>query len=85
MRNRQGEIVAAVATYRDITLRKQREREILRFASFPQLNPNPILEVDGNGHIVYCNQAARQAIEALGSSAAVSDFVPADYLKYWLF
>ena len=33
--DRQGEIIAGVATYRDVTDRQQREREIQRLASFP--------------------------------------------------
>jgi PAS domain S-box-containing protein len=76
--NRRGQIIAGVSIYRDITARKQREREIQRQASFPQLNPNPVLEVDPAGRIIYYNQAARQAVEQQGAGAAITDFVPAD-------
>jgi PAS domain S-box-containing protein len=79
VRNRRGEIIAAVATYRDITAHKQGEREILRQASFPQLNPNPVLETDMAGRITYCNQAALETIEKFGGAAAVSDFLPSDF------
>jgi PAS domain S-box-containing protein len=78
VRNRQGEIIAGVATYRDVTGRKQREREIQRLASFPQLNPNPILEVDTSGRITYFNQAAREVVAGLGPPAKLSDLLPAD-------
>lgn len=81
VRNSKGEISAAVATYRDITTRKQREREILRQASFPQVNPSPILEADTAGRITYFNQAAREAIEKLGGAMALDDFLPGDFDK----
>ncbi len=76
--NRQGEIIAGVATYRDVTDRQQREREIQRLASFPQLNPNPILEVDTSGRITYFNQAAREVVTGLGPPAKLRDLLPAD-------
>ena len=34
------------------------EKEFARLASFPQLNPNPVVEVDWAGHIHYLNPAA---------------------------
>ncbi len=78
VRNRQEEIVAAVATYSDVTGRKEREREIQRLASFPELNPNPILEVDTSGRITYSNQAAREVVAGLGPPAKLKDLLPAD-------
>jgi PAS domain S-box-containing protein len=56
----------------------QREREIQRLASFPQLNPNPILEVDTSGRITYSNQAAREVVTGLGPPAKLRDLLPAD-------
>jgi PAS domain S-box-containing protein len=84
VRNRRGEIVAAVSTYRDVTVRKQRERQILRFASFLQLNPSPVLEVDRTGQVIYYNAAALDAVRDLGGQAAISIFVPADLDKILL-
>ncbi len=78
VRNRQGEIIAGVATYSDITGRKQRDREIQFLASFPELNPNPILEVDTSGRITYSNQAAREIVAGLGPPAKLRDLLPAD-------
>ncbi len=43
---------------RDIAKRKEAESEIQHLASFPQFNPNPVLEVDASGAITYANPAA---------------------------
>jgi len=54
------------------------QREILRLASFPLLNPNPVLEMDGEGRITFCNQAALKVTEG----KEVSDpraFLPGDW------
>ncbi len=77
VRNTQGAIIAGVATYRDITARKQAEREIRRLASFPQLNPNPVLEVNPAGQITFYNEAT---LKAMGSMAAadIRVFLPGD-------
>jgi formate hydrogenlyase transcriptional activator len=42
----------------DITERKQVEAETKRLASFPMLNPRPIVEVDVVGHMHFCNPTA---------------------------
>jgi len=44
----------------DITERKKVEAETKRLASFPMLNPRPIVEVDVAGHVHFCNPAAMQ-------------------------
>ncbi len=58
-----GEIVAV---YDDVSARKQAETEIERLASFPQLNPNPVLEVDVSGVVTYHNAAALKALQKYG-------------------
>ena len=55
------------------------ERALLHQPSFPQMNPNPVLEADTTGRITYSNQAARESIEKLGGAAALSDFLPGDF------
>jgi PAS domain S-box-containing protein len=45
--------------------RKRAEDEINRFASFPQLNPNPVLEVNSSGIIVFSNAATVQTLRKL--------------------
>ncbi len=48
-------------------------------ATFPELNPNPVLEVDLAGEVTYANPACRLILEALAlDPAQVSRFLPAD-------
>lgn len=58
--------------------RRQAEAEIKRLASFPQLNPSPVLEIDATGAITYYNQAALAAVEKSGAGARLTEFLPED-------
>ena len=40
--------------------RRQAEAETKRLASFPMLNPSPVVEVDVAGHVHFCNPTAEQ-------------------------
>jgi CheY-like chemotaxis protein len=42
----------------DLTDRKRREEALLRLASFPERNPNPIVEFGHAGQVEYLNPAA---------------------------
>jgi len=53
MRTKEGLFVTA--TIRDVTARKQAERELERLASFPMMSPIPVMEVDMLGNITYEN------------------------------
>jgi len=43
----------------ELTERRKAETEISHLASFPELNPNPIIELDTIGNVKYANPAAR--------------------------
>ena len=58
--------------------RKKTEEEIERFASFPKLNPNPVLEVDSSGKITFYNDAAAAVLKKFNLSEDVSVFLPED-------
>lgn len=48
----------SIAVIEDITERKRFEEELVRLASYPRLNPNPIVETYLEGGITYVNPAA---------------------------
>lgn len=50
---------------RDITARKKNEAELALMASFPQLNPLPVLETDIEGQIHFINPSAEEAFPDL--------------------
>jgi PAS domain S-box-containing protein len=52
-------LYGAVASFRDITGRKQAESTQDWLASFPERNPSPVVEVDLEGNVYYLNPAAR--------------------------
>ena len=68
-----------ISVQEDITSRKITEQEMARLASFPELNPNPVLEIDGSGNVTYCNPAGLQALEILGVPDEPWRFLPSDW------
>jgi PAS domain S-box-containing protein len=63
-----GDLRLAVS---DVSARKRAEAETRHLASFPALNPDPVVELDASGRIIYINDAGRKALpglESLGSS-----------------
>ena len=54
----------------DITERKQAEQELRAMAQFPEQNPNPVLRIAGDGHLLYANLPGRRFLELLGAPGA---------------
>jgi PAS domain S-box-containing protein len=77
-RGAQEKLVGLRWLLRDITERQRAQEEIKRFASFPQLNPSPVLEIDSAGAITFCNQAAVAALKKIGNKGGPGDFLPDD-------
>ena len=77
-RDEQGEPSYYYAFVTDITERQRAEEEIKRLASFPQMNPTPVLELDATGAISFYNQAAIEALGTNGSEAGLACLLPAD-------
>jgi len=62
----------------DITESRRLEAEIQRLASFPLMNPNPVLELDANGRMTFCNPAAKQFLEKGGYVTSINPLIPQD-------
>jgi PAS domain S-box-containing protein len=69
------------ATIIDITEHKKWERQVEHLSSFPELNPNPVIETDLKGEIIYCNNATRKMLKKLNLPDDVRVFLPHDFDK----
>jgi len=71
-----GNITNFIAVKEDITKQKQMEAELERL-SIPQLNPNPLLELDSAGTVTFSNRAAEEILKLTLKSTS-NPFLPAD-------
>lgn len=62
-----GEVVGSLGIHSDITERKKTEDNLKRLASFPEQNPNIVIELDASGNILYWNRTAVVSFPELGS------------------
>jgi two-component system CheB/CheR fusion protein len=80
-------IEGVVVTYTEITELKRAEAHTRHLASFPELNPNPVIEVDLSGEVTFCNAGAQKTLETLGmEKGEVKALLPADLgaiLRNW--
>ena len=60
LRDEKNNIISILSSGEDIAERKKMEGSLAQLASFPELNPNPVVEVDLTGHVSYINPAAKQ-------------------------
>lgn len=66
VRDSDNQIVAVASLGEDITERKRAEQQIRKLASFPRLNPNPVLEFSSEGEMLYANPAAQAMAQQIG-------------------
>ena len=64
-RDESGQVIKSLGMVHDITERKNAEKEIERLASFPTLNPNPVVEVNVEGKLTYINPATKKLFPTL--------------------
>ena len=62
----------------DITERKRMEAELEHFASFPHLNPTPIIEMDCDGRVTFCNRAAEKTLGKAACLDRNNPLIPKD-------
>jgi signal transduction histidine kinase len=55
-----GEPAALAISFRDASLRRQLEGEVAALAELPEMNPGPVVRLDGDGTVALANAAARQ-------------------------
>lgn len=69
-------IYGAVLAQRDVTADRKAEERIRHLASFPELNPTPVVELDLSGAVTFSNAAAREALRDLGLDDDARAFLP---------
>jgi PAS domain S-box-containing protein len=74
LKDSSGNLIGFVGIIRDITERKRSDAQLARLASFPERNPNPVLEIDLTGKTTYLNPAARKLLSQLHDSKLLDDF-----------
>jgi PAS domain S-box-containing protein len=65
----------------DITERKKAAERIEHLASFPELNPHPVIEIDLQEKVLYCNDATKRILKALNAPEVVRRFLPPDLIE----
>jgi len=66
IRDNDGNITGVVLVFRDITERKRTEELTAHLASYPRLNPSPVMEVDASGTVTFANPNSQAILEKLG-------------------
>ena len=62
----------------ELAERQRAQEEARHLASFPEMNPNPVLEVDLSGALIYANPVARKLAEDRGGAEGLSSLLPED-------
>jgi PAS domain S-box-containing protein len=71
-------VIRVVSFSQDITEQKKSEEMIQHLATFPRLNPNPIIEIDFLGEVIFTNDAVKNILDELEIKDNGSVFLPDD-------
>jgi PAS domain S-box-containing protein len=64
---------------KEISERKQAEVQMRHLVSFPELNPNPVIEINTSGEIIYSNPSTQAILESMGMDKKnILAFLPED-------
>ncbi|HEX9935862.1 MAG TPA: EAL domain-containing protein [Longimicrobium sp.] len=66
-RGAEGEVAGAVVVVHDVTARRRNDQQQLRLAAIPRESPNPVLECDAQGNVVYANPATGHVLAEVGT------------------
>ncbi len=73
-----GKAVHIGTTIIDISARKKAEEKIEHLASFPELNPHPVIETDLKGQVLYYNAVTMKILKESEAPEDVRLFLPHD-------
>ena len=76
--NTEGKAVDVWTTMIDVTEHKKAEEKIEHLASFPELNPNPVIETDLQGQIIFCNDSTLWILKMIDAGEDARLFLPHD-------
>jgi PAS domain S-box-containing protein len=76
--NIDGKAGSTYTTIIDITAHKKAEEKIGHLASFPELNPNPVIETDLNQQVIFYNATTTKTLKKLNLPEEPSIFLPRD-------
>lgn len=75
----EGRLIGSVVAILDVTEREKAEEKIAHLASFPEHNPNPVMEITYSGKIRYENPVTAKILRELGvSDKKPHPFIPLD-------
>jgi PAS domain S-box-containing protein len=66
--------------FRDISARKRVEEQLERLAAFPKCSPDPVIQFDRSGRVIYANEAITRLGETLGGGA-IEPLLPPDLTR----
>ena len=79
--NNEGKRGDILTMINDITEHKKTEEKIEHLASFPELNPNPVIETDLKGQVIFSNSATMRILKDLNAPEDIRLFLPPDLVE----
>jgi PAS domain S-box-containing protein len=76
--NNNGKAGELLTTIVDVTESKKAKEKIEHLATFPELNPNPVIETDLKGQVIFYNAASMRILKNLNAPGDIRLFLPSD-------